>query len=215
MDNDKLELKILGISSGHTNASYTLILEEVEGNRKLPVVIGAFEAQAIAIQIEQIEPPRPMTHDLFKAFADSFEVGVEEVVVHKLQEGVFYANIRCKDQNGETQDLDARTSDAIAVGVRFDCPIYTYESIMEEAGIYLSESGAEEFQQSGTTPPEAAQPAAASAPSSEREPMKDEDLTEMSTTDLNDRLNQAIEAEDYIMAAKIRDEINRRKGEED
>ena len=156
-----------------------------------------------------------MTHDLFKAFADSFEVGVEEVVVHKLQEGVFYANIRCKDQNGETQDLDARTSDAIAVGVRFDCPIYTYESIMEEAGIYLSESGAEEFQQSGTTPPEAAQPAAASAPSSEREPMKDEDLTEMSTTDLNDRLNQAIEAEDYIMAAKIRDEINRRKGEED
>ena len=215
MDNDKLELKILGISSGHTNASYTLILEEVEGNRKLPVVIGAFEAQAIAIQIEQIEPPRPMTHDLFKAFADSFEVGVEEVVVHKLQEGVFYANIRCKDQNGETQDLDARTSDAIAVGVRFDCPIYTYESIMEEAGIYLSESGAEEFQQSGTTPPEAAQPAAASAPSSEREPMKDEDLTEMSTTDLNDRLNQAIETEDYIMAAKIRDEINRRKGEED
>lgn len=215
MDNDKLELKILGISSGHTNASYTLILEEVEGNRKLPVVIGAFEAQAIAIQIEQIEPPRPMTHDLFKAFADSFEVGVEEVVVHKLQEGVFYANIRCRDQNGETQDLDARTSDAIAVGVRFDCPIYTYESIMEEAGIYLSESGAEEFQQSGTTPPEAAQPAAASAPSSEREPMKDEDLTEMSTTDLNDRLDQAIEAEDYIMAAKIRDEINRRKGEED
>lgn len=212
MENDKLELKILGISSGHTNASYTLILEEVEGNRKLPVVIGAFEAQAIAIQIEQIEPPRPMTHDLFKTFADNFDVTVDEVVVHKLQEGVFYANIQCRDQNGETQDLDARTSDAIAVGVRFDCPIYTYESIMEEAGIYLSESGAEEFQQSGTTPPEAAQPAA-SSPSSEQEPMKDEDLSQMSSSDLNDRLSKAIEAEDYIMAAKIRDEINRRKGE--
>jgi bifunctional DNase/RNase len=212
MDNDKLELKILGISSGHTNASYTLILEEVEGNRKLPVVIGAFEAQAIAIQIEQIEPPRPMTHDLFKAFADSFAISVDEVLVHKLQEGVFYANIRCQDQNGETVELDARTSDAIAVGVRFDCPIYTYQSIMEEAGIYLSESGAEEFQQTGSTPPEATQPAAASAPSSEQQPMKEEDLSELSSSDLNSRLEKAIEAEDYIMAAKIRDEINRRQG---
>ena len=210
MDNDKIELKILGISSGHTNASYTLILEEMEGNRKLPVVIGAFEAQAIAIQIEKIEPPRPMTHDLFRTFADSFNVSVDEVVVHKLQEGVFYANIVCKDQDGNLQELDARTSDAIAIGVRFDCPIYTYEHIMEEAGIYLSESGTEEFQQSGT-PPQAAQQSPAS--SGEEEKVKEGDLAKMSMNDLNDKLSKAIDNEDYILAAKIRDEINRRKGE--
>ncbi len=210
MDSEKIELKILGISSGHTNASYTLILEEIEGNRKLPVVIGAFEAQAIAIQIEKIEPPRPMTHDLFRTFADSFDVTVDEVLVHKLQEGVFYANIVCKDQNGHTQEIDARTSDAIAIGVRFNCPIYTYESIMEEAGIYLSESGAEEFQQTGT-PPQATQHDP--TPGSEEESVKEQDLNKLSMNELHDKLSKAIESEDYIMAAKIRDEINRRKGE--
>lgn len=210
MDNDRIELKILGISSGHTNASYTLILEEHEGNRKLPVVIGAFEAQAIAIQIENIEPPRPMTHDLFRAFSDAFSVSVDEVVVHKLQEGVFYANIVCKDQEGNTQELDARTSDAIAIGVRFNCPIYTYENIMEEAGIYLSESGAEEFQQSGA-PPEATQQDPTG--SSEEESVKEEDYDELSLSELNEKLTKAIDVEDYIKAAKIRDEINRRKGE--
>lgn len=210
MDSEKIELKILGISSGHTNASYTLILEEMEGNRKLPVVIGAFEAQAIAIQIEKIEPPRPMTHDLFRTFSDSFKVTVDEVVVHKLQEGVFYANIVCKDESGNTQELDARTSDAIAIGVRFDCPIYTYENIMEEAGIYLSESGAEEFQQSGT-PPEATQQEPTAE--SEEESVKEQDLSKLSMSELNDKLSKAIDNEDYILAAKIRDEINRRKGE--
>ncbi len=210
MDSEKLELKILGISSGHTNASYTLILEEMEGNRKLPVVIGAFEAQAIAIQIEKIEPPRPMTHDLFRTFSDAFKVHVDEVVVHKLQEGVFYANIVCKDEDGNKQELDARTSDAIAIGVRFDCPIYTYENIMEEAGIYLSESGAEEFQQSGA-PPEATQQEQTAE--SEEKSVKEQDLSKLSMSELNDQLSKAIDNEDYILAAKIRDEINRRKGE--
>jgi len=209
MENDKLELKILGISSGHTNASYTLILEEMEGNRKLPVVIGAFEAQAIAIQIEQIEPPRPMTHDLFRAFADSFNLTVSEVVVHKLEEGVFYANIVCRDSNGNFQELDARTSDAIAIGVRFDCPIYTYGSIMDEAGIYLSESGAEDFQQTGAPQ----QAAGGSAAGKEEGQVKEQDLSQLSDEELNDKLNKSIEAEDYILAARIRDEFKRRKGE--
>lgn len=206
---DKIELKILGISSGHTNASYTLILEEKEGDRKLPVVIGAFEAQAIAIQIEQIEPPRPMTHDLFKTFAETFGVMVDEVVVHKLQEGVFYSNIIVRDSNNETYEIDARTSDAIAVGVRFNCPIYTYENILEEAGIYLSESGTEEFEQGE----EASVQSSESAESSQDPQQKEQDLNKLEMKELNQKLNQAIEAEDYIQAAKIRDEINRRKGE--
>lgn len=205
---DKIELKILGISSGHTNASYTLILEEKEGDRKLPVVIGAFEAQAIAIQIEQIEPPRPMTHDLFKTFAENFGVMVDEIVVHKLEEGVFYSNIICRDENNRTHEIDARTSDAIAIGVRFNSPIYTYENILEEAGIYLSESGTEEFEQG-----EAPLQSTAQAESSEGSAQKEEDLSKMEIKELNQKLEQAIEAEDYIQAAKIRDEINRRKGE--
>src|SRR5947209_13086170 len=129
---EKIQLQILGISSGHTSTSYTLILEEVNGARKLPVIIGAFEAQAIAIEIEKIIPVRPMTHDLFKAFAESFHVNIKEVLIHKLQEGVFYASIICSNGK-EVQQIDARTSDAIAIALRFKCPIYTYEPIMQEA----------------------------------------------------------------------------------
>lgn len=207
---DKIELKILGISSGHSSASYTLILEEQEGDRKLPVVIGAFEAQAIAIQIEKIQPPRPMTHDLFRNMADAFSITVDEIVVHKLEEGVFYANISCKDNDGHTHDVDARTSDAIAIGLRFNCPIYTYESIMNEAGIYLSESEATSSLQSET-------PGAGIEPEGEEEEGEEESTKNVSLSDLEldelkKRLDKAIESEDYIQAAQIRDEINKREG---
>lgn len=197
---DKVELQILGISSGHTSTSYTLILEEKEGGRKLPVVIGAFEAQAIAIEIEKIVPVRPMTHDLFKTFAESFEIQVKEVVIHRLHEGIFYANIICT-RNGETEEVDARTSDAIAVALRFNCPIFTYENILQEAGIILSDLESEELEKEEQKPKR------------KRKAKKAEhDLEEMPIDQLKTMLDEAIEVENYIKAAKLRDEIKRREG---
>jgi len=132
----KVQLKILGISSGNVASSYTLLLEEVNGERKLPVVIGVLEAQAIAIEIEKIEPLRPMTHDLFKMFSNSFGIRVKEVIIHKIHEGIFYANLIATDGT-TSQEIDSRTSDAIALALRFNCPIYTFESVIEEAGISM------------------------------------------------------------------------------
>jgi bifunctional DNase/RNase len=133
---NKIQLKILGISAGNVASSYTLLLEEVNGERKLPVVIGVLEAQAIAIEIEKIEPLRPMTHDLFKSLANSFGLKLKEVLIHKLHEGIFYANLIVT--NGENEkSIDSRTSDAIALALRFNTPIFIYEEIMDEAGIEL------------------------------------------------------------------------------
>ncbi len=194
---DKVLLQILGISSGHTSTSYTLILEEDGGNRKLPIIIGAFEAQAIAIEIEKITPVRPMTHDLIRQFADSFNITVSEVLIHRLKDGVFFANIVCT--NGiSTEEIDARTSDAIAIALRFKCPIYTYESIMKEAAIVLDE--AESDAQSSEAKPAA----------SNRSKKSSDDLGSISPAELEDRLSTAIEEENYILAAKIRDEMKRR-----
>jgi len=191
---NKIQLQILGISSGHTSTSYTLILEEKGGSRKLPIIIGAFEAQAIAIEIEKIKPARPMTHDLFRAFANAFDVKVVEVLIHKLEEGVFYSNIICHG-NGRTEEIDARTSDAIALALRFNCPIYTYEEIIEEAGIILGELETEKKATSGT-------------PSSSK---KATDLSGYSAAELQLMLDDAIEMENYIEAAKIRDEMAKRE----
>lgn len=196
---DKIELQILGISSGQSAQSYTLILEEKSGDRKLPVVIGAFEAQAIAIQIEKILPPRPMTHDLFKSLATSFNITVEEVVIHKLHDGVFYANVMCRNSEGNLFEIDARTSDAIAIALRFNCPIYTYQKIMDEAGIILSEpSEAEQFQEKENV-------------EGQSKPPSQQDLTSMNVDELKVKLDEAIEVENYILAAKIRDEIKKRE----
>ena len=192
---DKIQLQILGISSGHTSTSYTLILEEMNGQRKLPVIIGAFEAQAIAIEIEKIVPVRPMTHDLIKAFADTFHITIKEVLIHKLQEGVFYASIICSG-NGDVQHIDARTSDAIAIALRFKCPIYTYENIMLEAGIILNELEGEMRPISETE--------------EEKKPRSKADLSSYKTEDLEKMLEEALELENYVQAAKIRDEIKKR-----
>lgn len=209
----RIELKILGISSGHTAASYTLILEEVGGSRKLPVVIGSAEAQSIAVQIEGIKPVRPMTHDLFKTTLSGFSVQIKEVIISKLEEGIFYSNLKADHPDLGEREFDARTSDAIAIALRFGCPIYTYESIMNEAGIILSESEAQELQ--GESEPD-------DTDFGEEESIQidevleslDEDENELNALDLTDlehMLDEAIKEENYDLAARIRDEINKRK----
>jgi len=200
---DKVELKILGISSGHTSASYTLILEELGGERKLPVVIGASEAQSIAVQIEGIKPVRPMTHDLMKSVMDSFHIVVREVVISKLEEGIFYADLVVDDGSG-VKVIDARTSDAIAMALRYDCPIYTFPNIIDEAGIKLSDK---ESEQLGSTEPD-------DEFDEELEDMMEtieqqaDDLETMTLKELDKMLGEAIADENYDLAARIRDEIN-------
>jgi uncharacterized protein len=202
---EKIQLQILGISSGHTSTSYTLILEEVNGARKLPIIIGAFEAQAIAIEIEKIVPVRPMTHDLFKTMANSFNVTVTEVLIHRLHEGVFYASLVCTDGD-EEHEIDARTSDAIALALRFKCPIYTYEPIMQEAGIILSDFESEK--QEGEDEENIAN---IEKPVKKVSVVTGEGLSQYETAELESMLNEAIEEENYILAAKIRDEIKKRE----
>ncbi len=195
---EKIPLSIVGLSYSSTQSgAYALVLGEKEGNRRLPIIIGAFEAQAIAVQLENMAPKRPLTHDLFKSFAESFEIKVEEVIVYNLVEGIFYAKIVCS--NGTQQmEIDARTSDAIAIAVRFECPIYTYEFILSTAGIFLEEHENEE---------QAASEKAETKP----KPGIERELNKMSTDELQDSLKRAIEEEAYEKASRIRDEINRRK----
>ncbi len=192
----KIKLEILGLSSSQSqNSSFALVLGEEGGNRRLPIIIGMFEAQAIAIEIEKIVPNRPMTHDLFKTFAEAFDFYVEEVIIYGLKEGVFYAHIVCSN-DVRTFEVDARPSDAIAIGLRFGAGIYTYENIMSEAGIIVNSDDDDE-----------AQPAA-SAP----QPKKSwaETLKDTPTDQLQQMLDETLAREDYEKAAKIRDELNRR-----
>lgn len=197
---DKIELEILGLSSSQSQSgSFALVLGETVGNRRLPIIIGMFEAQAIAIEIEKIVPNRPMTHDLFKSFAHSFNYTVEEIVISDLKEGVFFAKIVCSD-SGRTVEIDARPSDAIAIGLRFSVPIYTYESVLSEAGIVLTD---EEGEREGYP-----EPAEERSPSSNK-PFK-EQLKDLSSDRLQNMLDEALKNEDYEKAAHIRDEMNRR-----
>lgn len=201
---DKLKLEILGLSSSQSQSgSFALVLGESEGNRRLPIIIGMFEAQAIAIEIEKIAPNRPMTHDLFKSFAEGFNFTVKEIIISDLKEGVFFAKIVC--DNGEHSiEVDARPSDAIAIGIRFDAPIFTYEKIMSEAGIVLSDDSPD------ADISELKKPIARSQESSDKSVGKVEKLKNMSMDKLNGLLNKTLKDEDYELAAKIRDEINRR-----
>ena len=194
----KIKLKILGLSSSQSQSgSFALVMGEVKGNRRLPIIIGMFEAQAIAIEIEKIVPNRPMTHDLFKSFAESFNFSVLEIVISDLREGVFYAKIVCTDGT-QTLEVDARPSDAIAIGLRFSVPIYTFENIMSEAGIVLSES--DDIEDESIIPDE--------EESSEGSPL--EQIKKYSYDKLQEMLDDALESEDYEKAAQIRDEMNRR-----
>ncbi len=201
-----VKLSIKGISYSQTqNGAYALILNEVDGERKLPIVIGAFEAQSIAIALEkEIKPPRPLTHDLFKNFAERFDIVVKQVIIHKLVDGVFYSSIICERDKIE-EIIDARTSDAIALALRFNAPIFTYQNILEKAGIYLKSKETDKDQQEIedilSNPETFGQ---------EESNKSGETYSQQSLQELNDLLELAVEQEDYEKAAKIRDEISRR-----
>ncbi len=205
-----VRLNIKGISYSQTqNGAYALILSEEEGDRKLPIVIGAFEAQSIAIALEkEIKPPRPLTHDLFKNFSDRFEIVVKQVIIHKLVDGVFYSSIICERDKIE-EIIDARTSDAIALALRFKAPIFTYKNILDKAGIYLKTPSKEEEE---STPEEDAV-IEELVKGEDRETVKrvSEDYSKHSLKKLNELLNEAVAKEDYEKAAAIRDEISKRK----
>ena len=197
----KIQLEILGLSSSQSQTgSFALVLGERDGNRRLPIIIGMFEAQSIAIQIEKINPNRPLTHDLFKSFAEQVNISVTEVLISDLKEGVFYSKIMCTDGDKEFE-LDSRPSDAIAIGLRFNVPIYTVESVLSEAGIILSDLEDEE-EESDELTVKASTSSAGSTPK--------ESLSQTSVDELNKLLNEALEKEDYERAAKIRDELNKR-----
>lgn len=203
-----VKLTIKGISYSQTqNGAYALILNEVDGDRKLPIVIGAFEAQSIAIALEkEIKPPRPLTHDLFKSFADRFDIVVKQVIIHKLVDGVFYSSIICERDKIE-EIIDARTSDAIALALRFSAPIFTYKNILDKAGIYLNANPSENeaMEDEG----------ALSAPETfgiESEDSNSENTyKKFSLSELHDLLETAVQDEDYEKAARIRDEISKRE----
>ena len=196
-----VELEILGLSSNHSQSgSFTLILGEIEGKRRLPIVIGMFEAQAIAIEIEKIIPNRPMTHDLFKSFSSNFGFTIEHILVSDMREGVFYAKIICHSTTKRVE-IDARPSDAIAIAVRFDAPIFCATSVMSEAAIEFTEEDEKREQQSSPK---------GSASAGAKKKASDTSLKDYSLDKLNKMLEQAINAEDYEKAARLRDEINRR-----
>lgn len=192
----KIELEIVALSHSITQThSYAVVLGEANGLRRLPIVIGGFEAQAIAVALEKMQPSRPLTHDLMKNFMTAFNLELHEVIICDLQEGIFYSKLLCSSDN-DTVEIDSRTSDALALAVRFGCPIYTYEHILDSAGILMEDSGTKKKKGPGNI---------------EEEPNVNEDLRAMSLEDLNTLLNDVLEHEDYIRAIAIRDEINSRK----
>jgi len=201
-----IKLTIKGISYSQTQSgAYALVLSEMEGTRTLPIIIGAFEAQSIAIALEkEIKPPRPLTHDLFKTFADRFHITIKQIIIHKLVDGVFFSSLICEN-NGIEEIIDTRTSDAIALAVRFQTPIYTYENILDKAGIYLKAdeeiSFEEEIDEGDSDEIEI---------SFEENTTTENDFFQFSLRELQEKLNVAVTNEDYELAAKIRDEISKR-----
>jgi bifunctional DNase/RNase len=207
----KIQLEILGLSSSQSQSgSFALILGEKGGNRRLPIIIGMFEAQSIAIQIEKISPNRPLTHDLFKSFAEHVHVVILEVVISDLKEGVFYSRIVCSD-GATTFDIDARPSDAIAIGLRFGVPIYTVESVLSEAGIILSDLDEAESETEDEDEDDEDDDSDSPRPS-RAQPEPRDPSGQVSLDELTKMLAQALEKEDYEKAAKIRDELNKRNG---
>jgi uncharacterized protein len=194
----KIELEIVALSHSITQThSYAVVLGEVNGLRRLPIVIGGFEAQAIAVALEKMQPSRPLTHDLMKNFMNAFSVDLIEVVITDLQEGIFYSKLVCSSEH-DTVEIDSRTSDALALAVRFGCPVYTFEHILDSAGILMEDTAGAKKRKS---------------PDEEEEEISAErsDLQAMSLEELNKLLNEVLEQEDYIKAIAIRDEINNRK----
>lgn len=200
----QIRLYVKGLSYSQTQSgAYALVLGEESGERRLPIIIGGFEAQSIAIALEKdMNPPRPLTHDLFKNFADQFKITLKEVLIHKLQDGVFYSILVC-EREGETHSLDARTSDAVALAIRFKTPIFTYEEILDKAGVILGEGQAdtEKGKSSKTKTTEKS-----SSPGL---------LSTQSLESLKKQMDEAVRNEDYERAARLRDEIEKREGNKD
>jgi bifunctional DNase/RNase len=205
-----VKLTIKGISYSQTqNGAYALILNEVDGERKLPIVIGAFEAQSIAIALEkEIKPPRPLTHDLFKSFADRFDIVVKQVIIHKLVDGVFYSSIICERDKIE-EIIDARTSDAIALALRFNAPIFTYKNILDKAGIYLNANPSDVENQNISEEGVLTNPETFGLDKEGNEPS--DGYSKLSLSELHTSLETAVQDEDYEKAARIRDEISKRE----
>jgi bifunctional DNase/RNase len=194
----KIELEIVALSHSIAQThSYAIVLGEVNGLRRLPIVIGGFEAQAIAVALERMQPSRPLTHDLMKNFMLAFNIELHEVIISDLQEGIFFSRLVCSNEQ-DTVEIDSRTSDALALAVRFGCPIYTFENILENAGMLLEDTGTKK-KGSKVKPQVQAE-----------EPGTREDLHSMPLEDLNTLLNEVLEQEDYLRAISIRDEIKRR-----
>jgi len=199
MSKKRLKLNILGLSYSQTQTgAYALVLAEEEGERRIPIIIGGVEAQSIAIKLEGLTPPRPLTHDLFLNFAKAFDIEITEVVIYKLEEGIFYSELVCK-RGAETLHIDSRTSDAVALALRFNCPIYTYDEIMDKAGIVL------DFDAEG-------EPVDGDISGEEPKKGKQEgEFTGKSLEELKSLLDDAVGKEDYERASRIRDEIKARE----
>jgi bifunctional DNase/RNase len=189
----KIELEIVALSHSITQThSYAVVLGEVNGLRRLPIVIGGFEAQAIAVALERMQPSRPLTHDLMKNFMMAFNIELHEIIINDLQEGIFYSKLVCSSDK-DTVEIDSRTSDAVALAVRFGCPIFTYDNILDSAGILMEEDDKKKKVVVSHTDADS------------------DDLKKLSILELENLLNEVLEHEDYIKAASIRDEIKRRK----
>lgn len=196
----KIELEIVALSHSITQThSYAVVLGEADGLRRLPIVIGGFEAQAIAVALERMQPSRPLTHDLFANFMNTFGIELTEVIIYKLEEGIFFSKLICNN-DGERVEIDSRTSDALAMAVRANCKIFTYENILDAAGLYLEQpEGGETTEPKGEKIPVGNQS------------QVDSDMKSMNLEELNTLLQQVLEQEDYVRAISIRDEINNRK----
>ena len=196
----KIKLDIVGLSYSQTQSgAYALVLGEISGRRRLPIVIGSFEAQAIAIEIEKMTPSRPLTHDLFKTFAQAFHITIQEVIIYNLIDGIFYSKLICSDGK-KSLEIDARTSDGIAMAVRFNCPIYTYEFILSSAGIVIEGNDFVYLENINADPQEEKNIAAVA-----------KGYTSFSDEELEVKLKEALADESYEKAAKIRDELTKRK----
>lgn len=194
----KIELEIVALSHSITQThSYAVVLGEVNGLRRLPIVIGGFEAQAIAVALEHMKPSRPLTHDLMKNFMNAFNIELQEVIINDLQEGIFYSNLVCFTEH-DTIEIDSRTSDALALAVRFGCPIYTYEHILQNAGILMDDTASEPKKMEAVGV-------------EDNSNVSEDDLSKMGLEELHQLLKEVLDHEDYIKAIAIRDEINRRK----
>lgn len=209
---NKLKLEIIGLTFSQTQSgAYALVLGEEEGNRRLPIIIGGYEAQAIAVELENMQPSRPLTHDLFRNFSGEFQIHITEVIIYNLKEGIFYAKLLAqRDGESEVHEIDARTSDAVALAVRFNCPIYTYTWILESAGVVMDEN-------SPDTPTEKTPRKRISEDkkAEKSSPKKGNEFTSLSIDDLKEALMKAIDDEAYETASRIRDEINRRRTQGD